>query len=152
MTASTLPAAPARSAVPLWARGLAAFGVLWSLYGVFQFAGSSLATEATLMGRGMTEAQAQLYAGLPVWMTVVFAVGVFGGVIGSALLFFGRRQALPVLAASLAGYVALYAGDVAYGVFEAFGPSQVAVLTFVVLVAAALFGAALRLGRTRGLR
>lgn len=147
MTVSSVTPHSPRAGLPLWARGLAGFGVLWSLYGVLQFANSSFASADVLMTRGMTPAQAELYAGLPIWMTIVFAVGVFGGVVGSTLLFLGRHQALPVLAASLVGYVALFIGDAALGVFAAFGPSQIAVLTFVVVVAAILAVAAWRLER-----
>lgn len=123
---------------------IAGFGLLWSLFGIYQFSGSALSSEMQLMGSGMTPAQAALYASLPLWMDIAFAVGVFGGTIGSALLLLGRREALPVLAASLAGYLVLYAGDYALGVFAAFGMGQVAILSFVVAVAAVLVATAWR--------
>jgi hypothetical protein len=63
------------------------------------------------------------------------------------LLLFGRRLAVPVLWASLAAYVALFTGDAIYGVFAAFGPPQVAVLSSVVLIAAGLVWLAQRLKR-----
>lgn len=140
--------APAAPRPALWIRLLAGFGVLWSLYGVSQFLGTVSASNSTLMARGMTPEQAELYLNLPIWMNGVFAVGVFGGVLGSVLLFAGRRRgALWVLAASLIGYVALFLGDLFLGVFAALGVLQVAVLSFVVLIAAALLVAALRLPR-----
>ena len=46
-----------------------------------------------------------------------------------------------MLAASLAAYVALWIGDAIHGVFAAMGAPQVAVLTTVVAIAAALFAA-----------
>ena len=54
-----------------------------------------------------------------------------------------------MLAASLAGYVALFAGDAGYGVFVG-NPAQMAVLSVVVIVAAALLGTA-RIARKRGI-
>ncbi len=86
----------------------------------------------------------------PLWMTAALAVGVFGGLAGSALLLLRRAAALPVLAASLAAYVLLYVGDIAEGVFAAMRPSQVVVLTAVVIIAAGLLWAARR-AQARGL-
>ncbi|HEU4408588.1 MAG TPA: hypothetical protein VFS43_25225 [Polyangiaceae bacterium] len=76
-----------------------------------------------------------------------FAVGTFGGLAGCLLLLLRRRVATPVLAASLAGYVLLFAGDVTEGVFAALGAPQVATLSAVVAIAAALFAWSRRLER-----
>jgi hypothetical protein len=103
--------------IPLWFWISAALGLLWNLFGLFRFSVDSFASVEKLVAEGMTQAQASLYAGLPFWMTVVFAVGVIGGTVG---------------------YIALHAGDIALGVFVAFGTAQVAILTTVVLIAAAL--------------
>ncbi len=64
-------------------------------------------------------------------MTIAFAVGVFGGALGCLLLLARRAIAVPVFALSLAGYLALYAGDILHGVFAAMGAPQVVVLTVV---------------------
>jgi hypothetical protein len=124
--------------LPLWFWISAALGLLWNLFGLFRFLVDSFASVEKLMASGMTQAQASLYTGLPVWMTIVFAVGVIGGTLGCILLLLRKKQAFAVFAASLAGYIALYAGDIALGVFAAFGTPQVAILTTVVLIAAAL--------------
>lgn len=130
--------APAVS-LPRWTRPVALAGLAWNLYGVFQFVNTALATRDGLVRGGMTAAQADLYQHLPGWMTVAFAVGVLGGTLGCLLLLVGRREAARVFAASLAGYVALFAGDLIYGVFAAFGWPQVAILTLVVVIAAGLW-------------
>ena len=67
----------------------------------------------------MTPPAAKLYYGLPVWMRLVFAIGSFGALIGSLMLGARRRAATPIFPVSPAGYVALFAGDYAYGVFDA---------------------------------
>ena len=87
---------------------------------------------------GMTADQAQLMSSYPVWMTVAFAVGTFGGVIGCILLLLGNKLSKPIFALSLVGYIVLCIGDYTEGVFAALGTPQVTVLTFVVLIAAAL--------------
>jgi hypothetical protein len=139
----------AASRVPPWLWAASAVGVLWNVYGAYQYVGTFTPAGQAAMTAGMTPAQAALYLSLPVWISVVFAVGVFGGLIGSVLLALRRRSAEPVFAASFVGYGLLFAGDAWYGVFAAI-PNQMAVLVLVVLIAAALFRAS-QLARRRGL-
>ncbi len=127
-------AAPASMGVRL----AAIAGLLWSLFGAYLFASQTFADRAGLMAQGMTAEQAELYAGLPVWMGFAFGIGTVGGVLGCGLLLLAHRAALTVLWVSLGAYLALYAGDIILGVFAAFGPPQVIVLTLVVAIAAAL--------------
>lgn len=142
MTDQTLSA---RTTPSLQLRGLIVAGLLWSLFGVMQFWNQTFTDTAGLVAGGMTPEQAELYAGLPVWMSIAFGIGTIGGTIGCLLLLLSQRIAVAVLAASLAAYVALYLGDIVYGVFAAFGAPQIAVLTFVVLVAAGLLWLARRM-------
>jgi hypothetical protein len=139
MTALTLDARSNR--VPAWFWGMAGFGVLWNLYGIYQFIGTLTPAGRSAMAAGMTAAQAQIYFSLPAWMTAVFAIGVFGGLLGSLVLAARRAFAVSVLAVSLVGYAALFGGDVYFGVFAAM-PGQLAILAFVVLVAMALLATA----------
>jgi hypothetical protein len=143
----TVPSPQAR--LPAWLRAAAVVGILWNIYGIYQFAGTLTPAGQAAMTAGMTRAQADLYLGLPAWIGMVFALGVFGGLIGSTALTLGRRSARPALAASLLGYVLLLAGDAWFGVFDAI-PRQLAVLAVVVLIAAGLAWAARFAGR-RGL-
>lgn len=113
-------------------------GLAWSLFGFVQFAGSLGATQSSLMAGGLTAEQAAVMLGYPSWMTVAFGLGVIGGVAGCALLLARRPLATPMLALSLAGYIALYVGDIVHGVFAALGAPQVIVLSLVVAIAAGL--------------
>jgi len=140
---------PRGNRAPAWFWGMAGFGALWNLYGIYQFIGTLAPAGRSAMAAGMTAAQAQVYFSLPAWMTAVFAIGVFGGLLGSLALFARRRAAVPVLAASLVGYAALFSGDVYFGVFDAM-PGQLAILAFVVVVAVALMATAWA-ARTRAL-
>ena len=139
MTTWTLDARGQRA--PAWFWGMAGFGVLWNLYGIYQFIGNLTPAGRLAMAQGMTAAQAEIYFSLPAWMTVVFAIGVFGGLLGSLTLAARRGMAVPVLAVSLLGYLALFGGDVYFGVFDAI-PGQLAILAFVVVVAVALLATA----------
>lgn len=147
MTALTLDARGTRN--PAWLWGTAGFGVLWNFYGICQFTGSLTSTGRAAMATGMTASQAQVYFSLPGWMTAAFAIGVFGGLLGSLTLAARRAVAVPVLAVSLFGYTGLFSGDLHFGVFDAL-PGQLAILAFVVLFAVALLGVAWA-ARTRAL-
>lgn len=127
---------------PIWLLAVAAFGVAWNVFGLMQLADFIGQTRASLMMKGMSAPAADLYYGLPAWMKLAFAIGSGGGLIGSIALAAGRRIAVPVFAVSLAGYVALYAGDAAYGVFAVI-PGQMAILSLVVAIAVALLAASL---------
>ena len=129
------------SRTPIWFWGAVAFGLLWNAYGVYQFLGTFSNTTESLMATGMTAQQAEIYLALPGWTTIAFAIGVFGAMIGCILLALRKSAAVPVLATSLAGYIVLFGADTAYGVFANI-PSQLAILSFVVVVAAGLLGVA----------
>ena len=131
-----------RGRAAVWLPGAALAGLGWNLFGLWQFAGSLRQTGESLMAAGMTAEQAEIYLALPGWMTAVFAVGVIGGAVGSVLLLLRRAVAVPVFALSLGGYVALFAGDLAYGVFAGI-PEQLVIITCVVLIAVALFALSL---------
>lgn len=130
--------APIAASYPPAARFAAFAGLLWSLFGAFQFFVQTFADKAGLIAQGMTPEQAELYAALPAWMAAVFAIGTLGGAIGCVLLLTGRRSAVTMLAVSLGAYVALWVSDALLGVFAVFGTPQVVVLSIVVLVAAGL--------------
>ncbi len=133
--------------VMFWGVGL--LGLAWNIFGVVQFAAQVSQTESGLMMSGMTAEQAAVYTSLPIWMDAVFGIGTIGGTIGCLLLLAKSRHAVPVFAASLAAYVLLFIGDYTQGVFAAFGPGQIAILSTVVAIAAGLFWFA-RAARRKG--
>lgn len=139
-------------AMPRSVRVLAALGIAWNGFGIVQWSGQTFASPAVLVAKGMTPAQAALYAALPGWMTIVFAIGVFGGLAGSILLAIGRRAALTALGMSLLGYIALFVGDIVERVFAAFGLPHMLVLMIVVAIATGLLLLALHADRRAWLR
>ncbi|OYY62977.1 hypothetical protein [Sphingomonas sp. 28-62-11] len=133
-------------------RAVAAMGAAWNVFGVIQFWGQVSAAPAMLMAKGMTADQANFYASPPGWMTIVFGIGVFGGLAGSFLLLAGRRLATTLFGMSLVGYIALYIGDITEGVFAAFGTPQIVILTIVVAIAVGLLMLSLHANRRGWLR
>lgn len=124
--------------LPKWFWVVAALGLAWNVFGLVQFLSTTGGTVQSLMSGGLTRQQAELYVSLPMWMTVSFAAGVFGGVAACLLLLMRRALAVPVFWVSLVAYGVLYVGDVTQGVFAAFGTPQIIILTTVVLVAVGL--------------
>lgn len=139
MSAMTLT--PLKLHPPLWLTAAAIGGIGWNLFGLVQFAGSVTATDADLIAAGLSAEQAAVITTYPVWMTAAFGLGVLGGIIGSVLLLMRHARASTVLLASLIAYVALWIGDAVHGVFAALGTQQVAIISTVVIIAAALFAA-----------
>lgn len=137
MNVQSLAIESSASRVPTWLWAAPALGITWNVYGLYQFAGSFTQSGQAAMTAGMTASQAALYLSLPVWISVVFGIGVCGGLLGSTLLFSRRSASRPVLVASFIGYALLFSGDTYFGVFSAI-PAQRAILTVVVLIAAAL--------------
>lgn len=146
MTAFPVPQTTRR---PLWLVLPATAALAWNVFGLWQFGGFLTQTQRSLMAQGMTEAQALAYTSLPGWMTLVFAIGVIGGTLGCALLLGRRNLAVPVLAVSLAGYIALFGGDWAHGLFDIL-PMQLAILSTVVAISAASLGLSL-FAKNRGI-
>ncbi|MEI7447402.1 MAG: hypothetical protein WCK28_21120 [Burkholderiales bacterium] len=144
-------AQPARALPRLVRLGAALLGIAWNLFGIVQFLRTVGVPATEFVARGMTESQAALVAGLPLWMDLAFAIGVGGGLLGSIALLVFHRAASPILAVSTVAYAALFVGDAIHGLFDAL-PGQLAILSTVVLIAVALWAVALRVRRDMPLR
>ncbi|GGB71967.1 hypothetical protein [Blastomonas aquatica] len=138
MTEATLT----KTRLPIWLLITAVLGTAWNAFGLFQLMSSINQTEAGLMMQGMSAEAAATYYNLPVWMDLAFAVGAGGGVLACIALLARNATAVPVALASLIGYIILFAGDYAYGLF-ALIPAQLAILSTVVAIAIVLFGISL---------
>lgn len=87
----------------VWLVGVIA--VLFNSIGVFDFVMSMSRGADYMVSVGMTPDQIAHYQGMPSWMTVVWAVGVFGAFLASMLLLLRRKLALPVFILSLAAFL-----------------------------------------------
>ncbi|MBX9575743.1 MAG: hypothetical protein K2X07_08895 [Caulobacteraceae bacterium] len=87
----------------LWAVG--AIAVLWNGYGAYDYVMSMTGGAEYLTKMGMTPEQMAYYEAFPAWMTAVWAVGVWGALLGSLLLLLRRRLAFPVFALSFAAFL-----------------------------------------------
>jgi hypothetical protein len=87
----------------LWLVGVIA--VLWNAYGGYDYTMSMTQGAAYMATSGMTPDQIRFYDAMPVWMTAVWAIGVWGGVAGSLLLLLRSKLAFPVFAVSFAAFL-----------------------------------------------
>jgi len=87
----------------LWVVG--ALAVLWNSYGGYDYIMSMTGGADYMTKVGMTPEQIAHYAALPTWMTAVWAIGVWGAVLGSILLLLRMKLAFPVFAASFAAFL-----------------------------------------------
>ena len=113
--------------VPGWLRIVAALGLLWNLFGVYQY----LMTVGVVPG-----ADAAAVAMMPSWVTGAFAIAVFGGALGCLGLLMLKRWAKLLLLVSLLGVLAM---DLWMFVLSGLGstmpPAEMGVTACVVLVA-----------------
>lgn len=94
---------PVKTPWHVWLIGVLA--LLFNAIGVFDFVMSMLQGAAYQASAGMTPAQIAHYQEMPSWMTVVWAVGVFGAFLASILLLLRKKLAVPVFAVSLAAFL-----------------------------------------------
>lgn len=87
----------------LWLVGI--IGIPWNGFGAVDYTMTALQGEVWLRRFGMTEAQITFFHAMPAWMTAVWALGVWGGLIGTLLLLARSKWAYPVFVVSLAAYL-----------------------------------------------
>lgn len=88
----------------LWAVGVV--GILWNGFGAFDYTMTNTQGDKWLEANKMTAEQIAYYHAMPAWMTGVWAIGVWGGVLGAILLLMRRKLAVPVFIASLVAFSA----------------------------------------------
>ena len=92
-------AASAKAPVHLWIVG--GVSLLWNAFGALDYTMSQLRNEAWLSQ--LTEAQRAWLDASPAWTAAAWAFGVWGALLGSALLLMRSRHAFWAFVVSLAG-------------------------------------------------
>ena len=88
---------------------VAVLAVLWNLFGVFSFYYHLSATPEVVAT--WPAEQQTLFAAMPRWLFVPFAVATVGGLVGSLGLLWRRRWAVPMLLVSLLAIVVQFAAN-----------------------------------------
>lgn len=85
----------------LWVVG--GIALLWNAMGAFDYLMTQTRNESYMSS--FSPQQLEFFYGLPAWVVCAWAVGVWGGVLGSLLLLLRKRLAMWVFLASLTGMV-----------------------------------------------
>jgi hypothetical protein len=93
---------------PTWFWAVAVLGLLWQLFGVAMY----LMHVGVLPGDAgqMSEAERSLMESSPVWVTALFAIGVFAGALGALGLVLRKSWARPLLLLSLVAVILQFGG------------------------------------------
>lgn len=95
--------AETRATAPWWFWVVAVVALLWNAFGGYDYAMSHLQGDAYFRQMRMTDAQIAYLAAYPSWMHAVWAIGVWGSVLGSILLVLRSRWAFHAFAVSVLG-------------------------------------------------
>jgi hypothetical protein len=125
---------PARS-TPWYFWLVAAIGLLWNGFGGYDYTMSHLQGETYYRQMGMSEAQIGYMATYPVWMHAVWAIGVWGSVVGAVLLVLRSRWALHAFGVSALGAI----GALFYTLLRPGGAQTMGMLMPAVIVVICLF-------------
>ena len=91
------PAAPGH----LWAVGT--ISLLWNAFGCYDYVMSKLSPETHFRDMGLGPETIAYMQAFPAWLTVFWALGVWGSLAGSVLLLARSALAVPAFAISLLG-------------------------------------------------
>jgi hypothetical protein len=112
---------------PGWLRIVAGLGLLWNLYGVYEY----LMTVGVVSGANAAAAGA-----MPAWATGAFALAVFGGALGCVGLLMLKRWSKLLLILSLLCVIALDVWSFALsGAGASMPPAEMGVTAAVLVVA-----------------
>jgi hypothetical protein len=113
---------------------VAVVSLIWNCIGGFDYTMSHLQGEAYMRGAGMSEAQIAFMATYPTWMHAVWAIGVWGSVLGSILFLLRSKWAFHAFVASTLGA----AGALAYTATVGDGAKVMGLMFPVIIVAICL--------------
>ncbi len=88
---------------PLWFWIVSVLALLWNLMGVLAYLGQAYMTDE--MKSEYSQEQLSLMESTPAWITAVFAIAVWGGLLGCIALILRKKWAKPVLLLSFIAIV-----------------------------------------------
>ncbi|MBW8303586.1 MAG: hypothetical protein K0M78_06530 [Brevundimonas sp.] len=88
----------------LWAVG--GIARLWDGFGAYLYVMTHTQGAEFLRSMGSTQASIDWQASMPTWMNALWAIGVWGGVLGAVLLLMRMKWAMHAFLASLLGVLA----------------------------------------------
>jgi hypothetical protein len=119
-----------------WAIGIIA--LIWNAGGAFDYVMTQTRNESYMSG--FTSEQLEFFYGLPAWTVAAWAIGVWGGVLGTILLLLRKRAAVWAYGASIVGIaITTFQNYVLANGFEVAGDAfSLAFSAAIIIVAVAL--------------
>ncbi|GGW73437.1 hypothetical protein DFQ11_10961 [Winogradskyella epiphytica] len=119
--------------VPVWFWMIAVVFLLWNFMGVLSFFAHTFISEEALAK--LPQAERELYGDYPLWTTIIFAIAVFGGFIGSIGLVLRKKWAKSAFILSLCAIIPQMIHNVFFTKsMEVYGPGQAATMPIMVVV------------------
>jgi hypothetical protein len=88
---------------PIWYWIISILALLWNIMGVLNYLNKAYNTQG--FREQYTNEQLEILLNTPAWVTAAFALGVFGGVIGSVALLLRKKWAYYLFLISLLGVI-----------------------------------------------
>ena len=109
--------------IPKWFWVVAIFFLLWNIIGVLSFFGHTFISDEALAK--LPEKERELYGEYPIWTTIIFAIAVFGGLLGSLGLVFKKKWSKLVFIISLCAIIPQMVHNVFFTKsIEVYGPGK----------------------------
>lgn len=109
--------------------------VIWNLMGAIHFIDYMTTTVERLVSQGMTIEQAEFFLRGPSYIGIIFGLGVWSGLLGSALLAFRKSWATLAFSLSAAMTFVSFVIDGLDGGFSILGPLYFGIISFTLMVA-----------------
>jgi len=119
--------------IPVWFWLLAIFFLLWNVMGVLSFFAHTFISEEALAA--LPNNERELYGDYPLWTTLVFAIAVFGGLLGSIGLLLKKRWSKVAFIISLLAIIPQMIHNVFFTKsMDVYGPGQAATMPIMVVL------------------
>jgi hypothetical protein len=119
--------------LPSWFWIIGIVSWLWNIMGIFSFVGHTFISEEALAL--LSEKEQSLYNSFPLWVTVVFAIAVLTGFVGSIMLLARQQMSHPIFKISLIAILI----QMSYNIFftssiEVYGLVETLIMPIIVIV------------------
>jgi hypothetical protein len=119
--------------IPTWFWVVSIFFLLWNIMGVFSFFAHTLISDAAIAELPANERA--LYGEYPMWTTIVFAIAVFGGIIGAIGLVLKKKWSKTAFIVSLLAIIVQMTHNVFFTTsIEVYGTIQAVTMPVLVVV------------------
>lgn len=123
-----------KTPIHLWIVGVVS--LLWNAGGAYNYLMTKLEHESVMSQ--LTPEQVDFYLTFPAWATALWAIAVWGGLLGSALLVLRRALAYPVFAVAFVSMVGSTISTAVRGGFDLMGAGSMAFSAVIFVIALAL--------------